>query len=166
MAATTVASEAAASTPGGNPALPSTSTVTRVHTLQAATVVDARFTDGQLPQHIGAPDLTRVELEVDEGDHALKVTLAREADGLAVEVRGPREVVAELRALRPEVDAALADEGFDLTAYDADEDPDAGARDSNDEDDPAAGDDLPNPTAETSAGGAPRGRAGLLDRQA
>lgn len=160
-----LASDVVAPTPGGNPTLSASTTVTRVHTLQAATVVDARFTDGQVPQQIGTPDLTRIELEVEEGDHALKVTLAREADGLAVEVRGPREVVAELRALRPEIDAALAEEGFDLTAYDADEDPDAGAGDG-DEDDTLESDNSPNATASATAAGAPTGRVGLLDRQA
>ena len=106
--------------------------------------------DGKLLQQMPTPDLQRLELKVDDRGDALKVTLAREADGIAVEVRAPREVVAELRALRPEVDAALADEGYDLTAYDADEDLAGGA---SDEDDLDFGGDEPSPDAPASAEG-------------
>ena len=116
--------QAAAAAPGSEAQrLPEGATVTRVSTTTPATVSSGRSVEAQMFQQNVAVDMHRVELDVQDGEDRLRVTLAREIDGLAVEVRSPRELVAELRALRPEVEQAFAEEGHDLAAFDAEEDP-------------------------------------------
>lgn len=103
--------------------LPDGVRVTRVATSSPAAIASGRSVDASMFQQNVVADMQRVDLEVRDGDDKLRVTLAREVDGLAVEVRSPRDLVAELRALRPEVEQAFAEEGHDLAAFDAEEDP-------------------------------------------
>ena len=64
--------------------------------------------------------LSRVDLRVVDGDRVLRLGVAREAEGYAVEVRAPRDVVAEIRDLEADVDAALREDGEDgLASFDA-----------------------------------------------
>jgi hypothetical protein len=49
----------------------------------------------------------------------MRLGVVREADGYAVEVRAPRDVVAEIRDLEADVDAALREDGDDgLASFD------------------------------------------------
>ena len=89
----------------------------------AATATDAalaagRPTEAQLGQ-VAVPDADHMELKVSDGDRSFRLSVAREADGLNVELKAPREIVAELRALEPDVEAALAEDGYDLASFDA-----------------------------------------------
>ena len=65
-----------------------------------------RPTEAQLGQ-VAVPDADHMELKVSDGDHSFRLSVAREADGLNVELKAPREIVADLRALEPDVEAAL-----------------------------------------------------------
>lgn len=67
-----------------------------------------------------APVPTRVEVTVRDGDHDLRIAVQRDANGYAVEMRAPREVVPELRSLEGQIDHALQDEsGGGLASFDA-----------------------------------------------
>ena len=104
----------------------SASTLTLPSVSSTAPELPASAVDGRLPE--------RLEVRVRDGEHGLRLGVAREVDGLAVEVRAPRDLVAELRALEPEIDAAVRDdEGRGLASFDATAEDDAGER--TDEDD-------------------------------
>jgi hypothetical protein len=67
-----------------------------------------------------APVPTRVEVTVKDGDHDLRIAVQRDANGYAVELRAPREVVPELRSLEGQIDHALQDDsGGGLASFDA-----------------------------------------------
>tara|TARA_B100001093_G_scaffold473540_1_gene497534 strand:+ start:123 stop:458 length:336 start_codon:yes stop_codon:yes gene_type:complete len=64
--------------------------------------------------------LTRLQARVSDGERVLDVGVARESDGYAVEVRAPRDFVAEIREMEGDIDAALRDDGGDgLASFDA-----------------------------------------------
>jgi hypothetical protein len=57
---------------------------------------------------------------VRDGDHDLRIAVQRDANGYAVEMRAPREVVPELRSLEGQIDHALQDDsGGGLASFDA-----------------------------------------------
>lgn len=93
-----------------------------------AALAAGRPTEAQLGQ-VAVPDADHMELKVSDGDHSFRLSIAREADGLNVELKAPREIVADLRALEPDVEAALAEDGYDLASFDAHADDSAGDRD-------------------------------------
>jgi hypothetical protein len=77
-----------------------------------ASVPDAPVTVADRP-------LQRVDLRVRDGERSMRLGVVREADGYAVEVRAPRDVVAEIRDLEADVDAALREDGDDgLASFD------------------------------------------------
>lgn len=83
-----------------------------------AALAAGRPTEAQLGQ-VAVPDADHMELKVSDGDRSFRLSVAREADGLNVELKAPREIVADLRALEPDVEAALAEDGYDLASFDA-----------------------------------------------
>ena len=128
-AATTAPTAADGSTASGAAdvaTLPSTD-VTR----PAMSAVRSTPLSAQLSQaaHASAPEapvtvsdrpLSRVDLRVQDGDRSMRLGVAREAEGYAVEVRAPRDVVAEIRDLEADVDAALREDGGEgLASFDA-----------------------------------------------
>lgn len=79
---------------------------------------------------LSAPLPERLELRIEEGGQGIRVAVTKdEAGGYAVELRSPRELVPELRALRSELEAALGGEdeqglaSFDARADDQPADP-------------------------------------------
>lgn len=70
---------------------------------------------------LSAPVPERLELKLDEGGQSIRVAVTKEtAGGYGVELRGPRELVPELRALRSELETALGgDEEQGLASFDA-----------------------------------------------
>ena len=100
---------------------PATVGATSASTAAAEAALSAgRPTEAQLGQ-VAVPDADHMELKVSDGDHSFRLSVAREADGLNVELKAPREIVADLRALEPDVEAALAEDGYDLASFDAHE---------------------------------------------
>ena len=74
----------------------------------------------EAPVTLSERPLSRVDLRVADGDRVLRLGVAREAEGYAVEVRAPRDVVAEIRDLEADVEAALREDGEDgLASFDA-----------------------------------------------
>ena len=64
--------------------------------------------------------ITRLHARVSDGKRVMDVGVARESDGYAVEVRAPRDFVAEIREMEGDIDAALRDDGGDgLASFDA-----------------------------------------------
>ncbi len=64
--------------------------------------------------------LERVEARVTDGERSLRVGVARETDGYAVEVRAHRDFVTDIRELEADIDAALRDDGGEgLASFDA-----------------------------------------------
>ncbi len=64
--------------------------------------------------------ITRLNARVSDGRRVLDVGVSRESDGYAVEVRAPRDFVAEIREMEGDIDAALRDDGGDgLASFDA-----------------------------------------------
>ena len=117
------------------------------------------------------PDADHMELKVSDGDHSFRLSVAREADGLNVELKAPREIVADLRALEPDVEAALAEDGYDLASFDAhEEDVDAEgggghAEDAEDGSDAVAGTDSSMSETER-VPRAPAGQGRIINRLA
>ncbi len=79
---------------------------------------------------LSAPLPERLELRIEEGGQGIRVAVTKdEAGGYAVELRSPRELVPELRALRSELETALGGEeeqglaSFDARADDQPADP-------------------------------------------
>ncbi len=172
VAELSVASRAPAGPTLADPALPGGLRAPSAPITTTQLAADGRFTDGKLPQQAGVTMPQKIEVDIQDGEHALKVTLAQEADGLVVEVRSPREAVAQLRALEPEVDAALADSGYDLDSYDAREHgdaqgpgPDAGAHPARPSRTPAGSAAAGAPAAQAPAV-SPDGQGRLLSREA
>ena len=67
-----------------------------------------------------APVPQRMEVRVKDGEHDLRIAVHKEASGYAVEMRAPREVVPELRALEGQIDQALSEDGDSgLASFDA-----------------------------------------------
>ena len=129
-----------------------------------------RPTEAQLGQ-VAVPDADHMELKVSDGDHSFRLSVAREADGLNVELKAPREIVADLRALEPDVEAALAEDGYDLASFDAhEEDVDAEgggghAEDAEDGSDAVAGTDRSMSETER-VPRAPAGQGRIINRLA
>lgn len=74
----------------------------------------------EVPVMPGERPLTRLHARVSDGKRVLDVGVARESDGYAVEVRAPRDFVAEIREMEGDIDAALRDDGGDgLASFDA-----------------------------------------------
>jgi hypothetical protein len=55
-----------------------------------------------------------------DGARVVELGVARESDGIAVEVRAPRDFVAEIREMEGDIDAALRENGGEgLSSFDA-----------------------------------------------
>jgi hypothetical protein len=68
----------------------------------------------------GEKPITRLNARVSDGKRVLDVGVSRESDGYAVEVRAPRDFVADIREMEGDIDAALRDDGGDgLASFDA-----------------------------------------------
>jgi hypothetical protein len=109
--------------PAAPTALDAAAATARGATASASAASDAalaagRPTEAQLGQ-VAVPDADHMELKVSDGEHSFRLSIAREADGLNVELKAPREIVADLRALEPDVEAALAEDGYELASFDA-----------------------------------------------
>ena len=75
--------------------------------------------------------LTRVDVRVSDGDRVLEVGVTRESEGYAVEVRAPRDFVAEIQDMEGDIDAALREDGGEgLASFDASAEDEYEARDS------------------------------------
>ncbi len=130
---------------------------------------NGRPTNAQLGQ-VPVADLDHLELRVDDGEQSFRLSVAREADGLNVEVKAPREVVADLRALEPEIEAALAEEGFELAHFDAQTESGSDGRADADAEDPSPGGRRPSQPASvahrTAEAPPPSGQGRILNRRA
>jgi hypothetical protein len=91
---------------------------------------DLRAATPKPTPELSAPLPERLELRIDEGGQGIRVAVTKEeAGGYAVELRSPRELVPELRALRSELETALGGEdeqglaSFDASADDQPADP-------------------------------------------
>jgi hypothetical protein len=74
----------------------------------------------EVPVMLNEKPITRLHARVSDGKRVLDVGVARESDGYAVEVRAPRDFVAEIREMEGDIDAALRDDGGDgLASFDA-----------------------------------------------
>jgi hypothetical protein len=64
--------------------------------------------------------ITRVNARFRDGARIVELGVARESDGIAVEVRAPRDFVAEIREMEGDIDAALRENGGEgLSSFDA-----------------------------------------------
>lgn len=127
-----------AESPGVAAPAEAAATMTRTGAVPSGAAADAalgagRPTEAQLGQ-VAVPDSDHMELKVTDGEHSFRLSIAREADGLNVELKAPREIVADLRALEPEVEAALAEDGYELASFDAQTDDSHSEGSSSDED--------------------------------
>lgn len=133
-----------------------------------AALAAGRPTEAQLGQ-VAVPDADHMELKVSDGEHSFRLSVAREADGLNVELKAPREIVADLRALEPDVEAALAEDGYELASFDASEDDAPGDREGGAGDGGRHGDGAgPGPDESTAAPvpAAPAGQGRIVNRLA
>jgi hypothetical protein len=74
----------------------------------------------EVPVMPGEKPITRLNARVSDGKRVLDVGVSRESDGYAVEVRAPRDFVADIREMEGDIDAALRDDGGDgLASFDA-----------------------------------------------
>ncbi len=112
---------------------------------------------------VPAPVPTRLEVKVRDGDQHLRISVHREADGYAVELRAPRDVVSQLQAMEPEIDNALRhDDSGGLASFDAQAE-DASSWDDASSDSPA--DELPSDAPDELPTATLDGAGGLLNRR-
>lgn len=111
---------------------------------------------------LSSPALSRlqeVELRLRDTEGDIRVAVRRQGEGLGVHLQAPRSLVPELRELRAEVGAELAQDGHQLDSYDATPDPDEGAPDPEGAPRPGQGEAPSAPAATPS-----RGRGQVINR--
>lgn len=140
-------------------ARPSSSTLPIAKAMTAPTVEQRGVRAFVVP----APVPTRLEVKVRDGDQHLRISVHREADGYAVELRAPRDVVSQLQAMEPEIDNALRhDDSGGLASFDAQAE-DASSWDDASSDSPA--DELPSDAPDELPTATLDGAGGLLNRR-